>query len=125
MPDKTYTVAAVGKLNNLQLLPIVDQPGVPEGKTKVRFAHLSPDAPAVDIAVKGGNVLFSNVSFKEVTNYLTLAPTTVDLEVRKAGTNEVVLLLLNVKLEPNKVYTIAAVGLAQGTPALEAVILPG
>lgn len=124
-PGKIYTLAAVGTLNKLQLLPFIDDPTVPGGETKVKFIHLSPDAPSVDIAVKGGDVIFPNVSFKQATDYLGLTPMTVNLEARVAGSKNTVLSVPNVKLTPNQAYTIVAVGLANGTPELEAILLKG
>jgi hypothetical protein len=122
---KIYTLAAVGKGNKLQLLPYVTDPFVPSGETKVRFIHLSPNAPAVDIAVKNGDVIFPNVSFKQATDYLGLTPMTVNLEVRAAGTKDVVLSVPNVTLKPNQAYTIFAVGLLNDTPELEALLVKG
>ena len=124
-PGKIYTLAAVGSLNKMQLLPYIDDPTVPNGETKVKFIHLSPDAPAVDIAVKGGDVIFPDVSFKQATDYLGLTPMTVNLEARVAGSKNSVLSVPNVKLNPNQAYTIVAVGLANGSPELEAIMLKG
>ncbi|KPL59858.1 DUF4397 domain-containing protein [Rossellomorea vietnamensis] len=124
-PGKIYTLAAVGTLNKMQLLPYLDDPTVPVGETKVKFIHLSPDAPAVDIAVKGGDVIFPDISFKQATDYLGLTPMTVNLEARVAGSKNSVLSVPNVKLSPNQAYTIVAVGLANGTPELEALLLKG
>ncbi|MCP1159217.1 DUF4397 domain-containing protein [Bacillus infantis] len=122
---KSYTLAAAGPAAKLKLLAFEDQPSVPSGETKVRFIHLSPDAPAVDIAVKKGDVIFPNISFRQATQYLGLTPMTVDLEVRVAGSSNTVLSLPGVKLQPNKVYTILAVGTAAGEPPLEALIIEG
>ncbi len=122
---KVYTLAAVGSGNKLQLLPYLDDPTVPGNETKVRFIHLSPDAPAVDIAVKGGDVVFPNVSFKQATNYLGLTPMTVNLEARAAGTKNSVLTVPNVSLKPNQAYTIVAVGFVDGSPGLETIIING
>jgi hypothetical protein len=123
MSNTAYTIAAAGDLNKLQLLPFVDSTYLPYGQAKVRFAHLSPDAPAVDIVIKGGDILFPNVSFKQVTEYIQVSPGTADLEVRVAGTKNVVLSLPDTKIEPNKVYTIYAVGYANKEPKLEALFL--
>ncbi|MDZ5473115.1 DUF4397 domain-containing protein [Bacillus sp. 31A1R] len=120
---KNYTLVAAGPANNLRLLTFEDQPRVPMGETKVRFIHLSPDAPAVDIAVTKGDVIFPNVSFRQATNYLPLSPMTVDLEARVAGTKNVALPLPGVQLSPNEVYTVLAVGLVSGEPGLEAIII--
>ncbi len=124
-PGKAYTLAAVGSGNKLQLLPYIDEPSTPNGESKVKFIHLSPDAPAVDIAVKGGDVIFSNISFKEASDYLVLTPMTVNLEARVAGSKNTVLSIPDVKLKANQAYTIVAVGLANGTPELEAILLKG
>ena len=62
------TAAAAGRLESITLLaiPDADVPRVPN-KALVRFIHLSPNAPAVDITLPDGNVLFSNVAFKNMT----------------------------------------------------------
>jgi hypothetical protein len=122
---KSYTLAAAGPAGKLRLVTFEDKPSVPAGETKARFIHLSADAPAVDIAVKKGDVIFPNVSFRQATSYLGLSPMTVDLEVRVAGSSNTVLPLPGVKLEPNKAYTILAVGTAAGDPPLEALIIEG
>jgi len=56
----SYTVAATGLLAGIQPIVLEDDRGT-TGQSKVRFVHASPDAPAVDIAVTGGPVLFANV----------------------------------------------------------------
>ncbi len=111
--DTDYTVVAVGQLANIEPLVLVDNNGTPAaGKAHVRFVHASPDAPAVDIAVKGGPVLFANVAFKGVGTYLPVDAGTYDLEVRLAGTTTVALEVPGVKLDAQTVYTIFAMGLA-------------
>ncbi|MFG6146942.1 DUF4397 domain-containing protein [Halobacillus sp. B23F22_1] len=120
---KMYTAAAAGPVEELQLMAAVDSEGVSPGKAKLKFWHLSPDAPAVDIAVKGGDVLFRNVPFGKSTRYVTISPTTADLEVRVAGSSNVALDIPDVSLNPNQSYTAVAVGLAGGDPPLEAIYL--
>jgi hypothetical protein len=105
-----YTVAATGFLAGIQPLLLEDDRGT-TGQAKVRFVHTSPDAPAVDIAVKGGPVLFSNASFRQATGYPQVAPGTYDLEVRPAGTTTVALAIPGVSLRPGTNYTVFAVGL--------------
>lgn len=124
-PGRIYTAAIAGPANNLRLLIFEDSPQTPVGETKARFIHLSPDAPAVDIAGKNGDVIFPNVSYKQATTYLALTPMTVTLEAKVAGTKNTVLTIPNVRLEPNNAYTIAAVGTAKGEPPIEVIILQG
>jgi hypothetical protein len=117
-----YTVVAVGLLADIEPLVLVDNNSLPAaGKAHVRFVHASPDAPAVDIAVQGGPVLFSNVAFKGVGDYLPVDVGTYDLEVRLAGTETVALSVPGLALADQTVYTVFAMGLAGGEPALEAV----
>jgi LPXTG-motif cell wall-anchored protein len=117
-----YTVVAVGLLADIEPLVLVDNNSAPAaGKAHVRFVHASPDAPAVDIAVTGGPVLFSNVPFKGVGDYLPVDAGTYDLEARIAGTDTVALSVPGVTLNEGTVYTIFAMGLVDGDPALTAV----
>jgi LPXTG-motif cell wall-anchored protein len=117
-----YTVVAVGTLENIEPLVLIDNNSAPAaGKAHVRFVHASPDAPAVDIAVTGGPVLFSDVAFKGTGDYLPVDAGTYDLEARLAGTDTVALSVPGVALEEGTVYTIFAMGLAGGEPALTAV----
>lgn len=117
-----YTVVAVGTLENIEPLVLIDDNSLPAaGNAHVRFVHASPDAPAVDIAVKDGPVLFSNIAFKETGDYLPVNAGTYDLKVRLAGTDTVALDVPGVELKNGVVYTVFAMGLAGGEPALQAV----
>lgn len=111
--NKAYTVAATGLLgaNDLKPLVLLDDRDADYKTAKVRFVHTSPDAPAVDIAVKNGPVLFSNVKFREAGNYLSVNPASYDLEVRVAGTNTVALNVPAVQLAAARNYVVFAVGL--------------
>lgn len=109
---KEYTVIAKDLLASIAALVLVDDNSAPApGNAHVRFVHLSPDAPAVDIAVAGGPVLFANVAFGEVGAYTPVPAGRYDLEVRLAGTTTVVLSLPDVRLVAGRVYTVYAFGL--------------
>jgi len=120
--DTDYTVVAVGELANIEPIVLVDNNTLPAaGKAHVRFVHASPDAPNVDIAVKGGPVLFENVPFKQAFPYLPVDAGTYDLEVRVHDTGAVVLEVPGLALADRTVYTVFAMGLAGGEPSLTAV----
>lgn len=122
--NDTLTVAAVGTLDTIGFLSIPDSNMPMEsGMAMVRFSHLSPNAPAVDITLPNGTILFRNVSYKHLTPYISVRPMNYTLQVRVAGTPNVVLTVPNVRLEQNKMYTIYAVGLVGEDPELEALLL--
>ena len=120
--DTDYTVVAVGKLADIDPIVLVDDNTLPAaGMAHVRFMHASPDAPNVDIAVKGGPELFINVPFKQAFPYVPVAAGTYDLEVRIHDTGDVVLQVPGLALADQTVYTVFAMGLAGGEPSLTAV----
>lgn len=124
LPGRTiFTVAAVGELPNVSLLPIAEpKMMMPPGMSMVRFSHLSPTAPDVDITLPDGTVLFSDVRFMETTDYIPVPPSSYRLLARIAGTNQVILNVPNINLMPNKYYTVYAVGLPGGQPPLQVLI---
>lgn len=112
---KNYSVFAVNGVANLEPLVLVDDLTAPaKGMAHVRFVHLSPDAPAVDVALQGGAVVFGNQSFKDYTPFTPLPAGTYDLEVRPAGATAVVLPLPGVTLDAGKIYTVFAKGFLSG-----------
>ena len=121
--QKIITLAAVNRLSNISLLPIIDSTyPYPQDKLVVKFGHLSPDAPNVDITLPDGTVVFGDVAFGEVTPYIMLDPGTYSLQARVAGTDQVVLEVPEVTLLPDREYSIYAVGFAKGNPPLEVVV---
>lgn len=115
---KNYSLFAVDSVSKLSGLFIEDDLSAPAaGKAHVRFIHLSPDAPAVDVALAGGAVVFGNKSFKEFTAFTPLDAMTYNLEVRLAGTSTVVLPLPGIALTAGKIYTVYAKGFVGGTGA--------
>jgi len=115
MEDKNYSVFAVNSVANIEAVLIEDDLTTPaQGKAHVRFIHLSPDAPAVDVTLMDGTVVFSNNSFKDFTAFTPLNAGSYDLEVRVAGTTTVALDLPVINLEAGKIYTVFAKGFLNG-----------
>ncbi len=123
---KNYSIFAVDSVSKISAIRLDDDLTAPAaGKTHVRFVHLSPNAPAVDIALAGGAVLFPNYSFKQSSAFTPINAGTYNLEVRLAGTSTVVLSLPGVPLVDGKIITVYARGFvgATGTQALGASII--
>lgn len=113
-----YSVFAVDSVSKLSALVLTDDLTAPaSGKAHVRFVHLSPNAPAVDVALAGGSVLIGDKAFKQYTSFLPVDAGTYDLEVRLAGTSTVVLPLPGISLTAGKIYTVFAKGFVGGTGA--------
>ena len=117
--DKNYSVFAIDSVSKISALVLTDDLTAPaSGKAHVRFVHLSPNAPAVDVAVaSSGAVVFGNKAFKEYTAFTPLDAGTYNLDVRVAGTNTVALVLPAITLESGKIYTVFAKGFLGGSGA--------
>jgi Domain of unknown function (DUF4397) len=118
------TVGLTGTLDDIAMVGIVDKDmPVDPGKAMIRFAHLSPNAPSVDLTLPNGNVIFDDVSFREITTYMDVLPMNYTFQIRGAGTTAVVLTVPDVDPQTGKYYTIYAIGLVADQPELEALVL--
>jgi len=120
----SYTIAATGACEAPSLFAYADFPYAPPATARLRFAHWSKDAPALDVEAAGGPSLWSNVRFGQATGYVALPPRTYELEARAAGGGRVVLRAPGLKLSAGVAYTLAAVGTADGG-ALDVRLLRG
>lgn len=124
--DVNYTVFAIDSVSKISPLVLVDDLTTPaSGKAHIRFVHLSPNAPAVDVSVAGqaaGVGVFTNRTFNKTITAAQYAFTPVDagnyhLEVRVAGTTTVALDIPSITFTAGKIYTIFAKGFLGGTGA--------
>lgn len=114
--QKNYSIFAANFLNMIEAVVVEDNLTSPAaGKAHVRFLHLSPDAPMVDITLTDGTTVFDDISFKEITAFLPLDASTYNLQVRTADGSTVVLNLPGIVLESGKIYTVFAKGSINGT----------
>jgi len=75
----------------------------------LRVAHMSPDAPAVDVMIDNETVV-EGAQFGNVTGYLTLPAGTYNATIAVADQSSNVLFEGNLTLEPRTVATLAASG---------------
>lgn len=122
-PDAKLSVVAIGKGSDIRPL-VVDETTAapPRGKAKVRFVHAAPDAPAMDVAVVGGPVLFPGATFGNAYPYQEVDAATYNLAVRPAGTGEVALDLPGVQLKGGTTYTVFGLSTPGNAPKLAAVV---
>ncbi len=90
-----------------------DVPDVVEPNASLRFVHLSPDAPAVDIFANAtAPALVSDLAFAEGTPYLQVPAATYSVEIAAAGTSPdaAVLTIPALTLEGDTQYSAVAYG---------------
>ena len=119
---KSYTILVAGRRTDITAKVLEDDLSpLGAGKSRVRVVHTSLDTPAVDVALQGDQVLFTNLGYTDVSDYRTLDAATVAVELRPAGTTTAALAVPDLTLEAGKVYTVYAVGLSNGPPPLSLV----
>ena len=107
---KAYTVAVFGQLTSVKAALLTDDMSRPgNGKSKVRLIQAIPGEEAVDL-VSGGDVLVANARFPSTSDYQEVPAGSADLEVRKAGSGEVLAKADNVKLASGSISSLVAVG---------------
>lgn len=110
-----FTGAIIGQDDAIDFL-LIPEPAQERERwlSFVRFVHLSPDAPAVDLTFENGTPLFRNVEYREFTDYRALDPDTYTLQLRAAGTDEVLLTIPDVWALSLNQISLYAVGLFGG-----------
>ena len=125
--DAAYHVAATGHLADITpqiyQVNLSDLDSMDDPMARIRVIHTSPDAPAVDIALAGGDVLIADLAFPNASDALEVPAGSYDLEVRPTGTTDVALDLPGVELEAGMVYDVFAIGLA-GDGSLTVLVIP-
>jgi len=79
------------------------------GTASVRVAHMSPNAPNVDVYVDGSAVL-EDVPFGAVSSYLEVPAGEREIEITAAGDPDTSVFAGGVPVEADTAYTIAAIG---------------
>jgi hypothetical protein len=81
---QAYQIIIVGDGDDLDtIISEVDLTPLPEEQARLRVIHASPDAEEVDVTVEGGETLFDDVDYKDVTDYLVVNADAYDLRVMK------------------------------------------
>lgn len=118
-----FTITVTGMIPSVTLLPVEDpRMPIPPGKLMIRFVHLSPNTPNVDVAIQSGAVIFRNIGYQGITQYVPVDPGTYTFNLMIAGTGQRILYVPNIRLAGGRFYTIYAIGLAVGTPPLQVLI---
>lgn len=120
--DNDNTVYAVNLAASLEFIQSEEDRTTDPAKAKVRFVHASPDAPAVDIKTDApdGTAVFSNASFKDITNYVLVDPGDYTFVVTQAGNDtDAVVTFEPITLAADQIYTVVALGTLDDTDAFD------
>lgn len=116
-PGKAYTLVARGAIGSFGTLGydlLLDDLAAPAaGSAKLRFVHLSPDAPEVNLRANGLPLTAGAVGFRSASGYVELPAATYTVQAvvasgGSAGATALGLPLL--ALEDGKIYDVFAVG---------------
>jgi hypothetical protein len=121
---KDYSVVGAGLSEDIEPLLLVDNNALPDpSKAKVRFVHLSPDTPSLNVVAPANNrMLFSKVGFEQAGDYVTIDAGRYNLAVQSVEDDSTLLNLKGVPVGNGQVITLFGMGLSEGQPALRAVI---
>ena len=107
---KAYTVAVFGQLTDVKAALLTDDmPRPANGRSKVRLIQAIPGEAAVDL-VSGGDEPVSNARSPSASDYQEVPAGTVDLEVRKAGSDQILAKANNLNLPGGSISSLVAVG---------------
>lgn len=109
-----FLANVVSKPDYVFLRDTLAQPAA--GMAGVRFINLGSDAPAADLAIKGGAVIVANKAYKGYSKFTPVNGNTLyTLEIRQAGTSTVLATTTPVNLKGGSLYTIWLQGLTTGS----------
>lgn len=82
-----------------------------EGKAKIRFVHLSPDAEKLNLGLSEGTEWFKETEFKSATDFKEVDAAKKSLDIIDHESEEVLVSLENIDLKAGKIYSIWVKGL--------------
>jgi hypothetical protein len=114
LPGKFYSLYVAGKEDDIDVIYTEDDLTAPdEGQAKLRFIHLSPDAPSLDMGIEGMDTLLAtDKAFAEVSEFVSIPTQLHAFRVMRHGSDE---MLHRFEFEPKNgmIYTIWAKGLLE------------
>jgi hypothetical protein len=108
--DEFYSVFLTGEYPDIEPLVLQEDSESPEeGNAKIRFLHLSPDAPTVSLFNEDG-AIFESIEFREPTNFTSVESGSYDLTVQTADGGQEVLNIPDAFFQEGGFYTIVVRG---------------
>jgi len=117
----SYSLFATGKTSDNTTVGVLTEDNFgtqAEGKAKIRFVHVSQDAPPVNFLLND-SLLYTGAAYKTATEFKEMAAGTYTIKLNNAGTGTTAISKSDVVLQAGKVYTVVAEGLVNATPVVE------
>ncbi len=120
-PQVGYSFFIINKLEEIDFLNLEDNLSVPaNGKAKVRFINLSPDAGELDLYLNNATeAMSSNKAYKAYSDFIEVDASKVSFKIKTHQSDEEEALLQDVELEAGKIYTVWVKGLKANTDELK------
>ena len=118
--DRHYTIFIADTASKMDAVVIRDSSrAAGNDSVRIRFANISPDAPALDLYVKGDPTpVATNITYKSAGDFLSYkSGLNVVFEIRKTGESEVIATSDPYALVNSKIYTIWSAGYVNGNAA--------
>ncbi len=109
-----YLLAIADKIPEagIQVLRYQEAEKVKDKKAKLRFIHLSPELPALDLADPKHNISFLHVRYQQSTSYETTDPGRITVNVLLAGGAHNRIANISFEAKEHQVYTLLTAGRA-------------
>lgn len=113
LADSSYSLFVVNTLSKIELIRTFDVAHLPSpNHGMVRFVNLSPDAPTIEIALKGpqNSSAFSAQAFKQASAFKEVFAEVYTMEVKVKGGSGVTITIPEIKILEMGYYTILVEG---------------
>ncbi|WP_028778627.1 DUF4397 domain-containing protein [Shimazuella kribbensis] len=110
-----YLVVAANKsdqsTDGIKIIRYEETDQVPANKAKIRFIHLSPNAPGLDVMDRQHHISFTDIIYKENTRYVVTEPGRANILVKVTGTDNGIA-SISFDMNAGHAYTLIAAGVA-------------
>lgn len=117
---KYYTVFVTDTASNMDAVSLRDSTrAAGTDSVRLRFANMSPDAPGIDLYVKGqASPIITNITYKTASNFISyISEANVIFEIRRSGQSTLLATLDPINLYRGNIYTIWCGGYINGNEA--------
>lgn len=113
---KSYTIFIADSLSNIGALVLTDSSDTPgDGKSMIRFVHLSPDTPELEV-LADDEELFAEQVFKGGTAFKGIEAGTITFKFRSINNEDILLTTPDTQLQAGKFYTMILKGFSNPPP---------